>query len=50
MKDNPGIIQTGIPILDQIFTVLLSSALFLGGLLGFFFDNTLPGRMNITDF
>ena len=44
IKENPGIIQTGIPTLDQVFTVLLSSALFIGGILGFFFDNTLPGE------
>ena len=44
IKNNPGVIQTGIPTLDQVFTVLLSSALFIGGILGFFFDNTLPGE------
>ena len=44
IKGNPGVIQTGVDVLDQIFTVLLSSALFLGGLIGFIFDNTLPGK------
>ena len=44
VKTNPGIIKTGVDVLDQIFTVLLSSALFIGGIVGFFFDNTLRGE------
>ena len=43
VKNNPGAIDTGVPVLNQILTVLMSSSLFLGGLLGFIFDNTLPG-------
>lgn len=30
--------------MDQIFTVLLSTSMFVGGVVGFFLDNTLPGR------
>ncbi|XP_030836921.1 solute carrier family 23 member 1-like [Strongylocentrotus purpuratus] len=40
---NPDIIQTGLPTLDQILTVLLRTSMFLGGLIGFILDNTIPG-------
>ena len=43
IKENPGINQTKIPTLDQVFTVLLSSAVFIGGILGFF-DSTVSGE------
>lgn len=46
MKANPGAIQTGIPDLDQVLYVLLSSAMLLGGMLGFILDNTLPGTLH----
>ena len=29
--------------MDQILTVLLSTSMFVGGLIGFVLDNTLPG-------
>jgi len=32
---------------DQILTVLLSTSMFVGGLIGFVLDNTLPG-MNVS--
>ena len=35
--------DTGSEIVDQIFTVLLSSSMFIGGLVGFILDNTVPG-------
>ena len=34
----------GVETLDNIFTVLLSTGMFVGGVLGFFLDNTIPGR------
>lgn len=34
-----GIIQ-----LDQVIQVLLTTGMFVGGLLGFILDNTIPGR------
>lgn len=42
------IIQTcllypGVPELDQILTVLLSTEMFVGGFLAFCLDNTIPG-------
>ncbi|XP_076805161.1 solute carrier family 23 member 1-like [Clavelina lepadiformis] len=43
MKQNPGAIHTGVKELDQIFSILLSSAMLVGGVLGLFLDNTLPG-------
>ena len=49
MKEHPENIQTGAPMLDQILTVLLSSALFIGGVLGFILDNTLPGFLFCKD-
>lgn len=35
-----GIIQ-----LDQVIQVLLTTGMFVGGLLGFILDNTIPGRI-----
>ncbi|XP_071960185.1 solute carrier family 23 member 2-like [Antedon mediterranea] len=40
---NPGIIDTGVEEIDQIITVLLSTSMFVGGLIGFVLDNTIPG-------
>ncbi len=34
----------GEPIVDQIFTVLLSTSMFVGGMVGLILDNTLPGK------
>lgn len=36
-----GIIQ-----LDQVIQVLLTTGMFVGGLLGFFLDNTIPGKIS----
>lgn len=38
-----GLQITGVPELDQIIKVLLSTHMFIGGFLGFFLDNTIPG-------
>ncbi|XP_053640253.2 solute carrier family 23 member 1-like isoform X1 [Cherax quadricarinatus] len=43
VEKNPGIIQTGSAEVDQILTVLLQTPMFIGGGLGFLFDNTIPG-------
>ena len=34
---------SGSEIVDQILTVLLSTSMFVGGLVGFILDNTIPG-------
>ena len=44
-------IVAGNDIVDQIFTVLLSSSMFVGGFSGFLLDNTVPGILSfITHF
>nr|XP_008256371.1 solute carrier family 23 member 1 [Oryctolagus cuniculus] len=40
---NPEILQTGVPQLDQVIQVLLTTGMFVGGFLGFLLDNTIPG-------
>ncbi|KAG5844233.1 hypothetical protein ANANG_G00160200 [Anguilla anguilla] len=40
---HPGSIRTGVPELDQIITVLLTTEMFVGGFLAFVLDNTIPG-------
>ncbi|ESO97390.1 hypothetical protein LOTGIDRAFT_56652, partial [Lottia gigantea] len=42
-EQQPSPINTGSVIVDQIFTVLLSTNMFVAGLLAFFLDNTIPG-------
>nr|XP_018672004.2 solute carrier family 23 member 2-like [Ciona intestinalis] len=42
-KANSSAIKTGVTEIDQIFTIILSSAMLVGGVVGFFLDNTLPG-------
>lgn len=43
LAENKDAIKTGDPDLDQVLTVLLSTAMFVGGVLGFILDNTVPG-------
>ncbi|XP_028618510.1 solute carrier family 23 member 1 isoform X3 [Grammomys surdaster] len=43
LDSNPGAINTGIPEVDQILTVLLTTEMFVGGCLAFILDNTVPG-------
>ncbi|XP_044931377.1 solute carrier family 23 member 1 isoform X2 [Mustela nigripes] len=43
LESNPGTINTGIPEVDQILTVLLTTEMFVGGCLAFILDNTVPG-------
>ncbi|NXR28961.1 S23A1 protein, partial [Cinclus mexicanus] len=40
---NRTLLETGIIQLDQVILVLLTTGMFVGGLLGFFLDNTIPG-------
>lgn len=35
---------TGVPELDQILTVLLTTEMFVGGTIAFILDNTIPGN------
>uniref|UniRef100_A0AAY4CJV2 Uncharacterized protein n=1 Tax=Denticeps clupeoides TaxID=299321 RepID=A0AAY4CJV2_9TELE len=42
-NSNPNIINTGIKELDQIFVVLFTTHMFIGGFFGFVLDNTIPG-------
>lgn len=43
LDSNPGAINTGVPEVDQILTVLLTTEMFVGGCLAFILDNTIPG-------
>lgn len=43
MIAHPDAIQTGIPVLDNVLTVLLSTSILVGGILGCFLDNLIPG-------
>lgn len=40
---NPLTYSTGVPEVDQILTVLLTTEMFVGGCLAFILDNTVPG-------
>ncbi|XP_015669936.1 solute carrier family 23 member 1-like [Protobothrops mucrosquamatus] len=43
VENNTGKLKTGTVQLDQVIQVLLTTGMFVGGFLGFFFDNTIPG-------
>ncbi|KAK3524425.1 hypothetical protein QTP70_027968 [Hemibagrus guttatus] len=43
LDTHPGCIKTGVPELDQILTVLLTTEMFVGGFIAFVLDNTIPG-------
>ncbi|KAM8817737.1 solute carrier family 23 member 1-like isoform 2-T2 [Rhynchonycteris naso] len=45
VNKNPERLQTGILQLDQVIQVLLTTGMFVGGFLGFFLDNTIPGSL-----
>lgn len=36
--------HSGVEVLDQVINILLSTHMFVGGFLGFFLDNTVPGN------
>ncbi|XP_064643985.1 solute carrier family 23 member 1-like [Lineus longissimus] len=42
-KSNPNAISTGMIELDQVLVVLFNTPMFIGGVLGCFLDNTVPG-------
>lgn len=46
MDAHPDVIKSGSEFLDQLLTVLLSTSMFVGGLIGFVLDNTVPGNYN----
>ncbi|NXA39743.1 S23A1 protein, partial [Eudromia elegans] len=43
LDSHPNAIRTGVPELDQILTVLLTTEMFVGGTIAFILDNTIPG-------
>uniref|UniRef100_A0A8D0GHU2 Solute carrier family 23 member 1-like n=1 Tax=Sphenodon punctatus TaxID=8508 RepID=A0A8D0GHU2_SPHPU len=43
VNKNPDVLETGILQVDQVIQVLLTTGMFVGGFLGFFLDNTIPG-------
>ncbi|CAE1313506.1 SLC23A1 [Acanthosepion pharaonis] len=43
IQKNPGMINTGSSEFDQMLSALLGTNMLVGGFLGFFLDNTLPG-------
>ncbi|CAG7826765.1 unnamed protein product [Allacma fusca] len=40
---HPGMVQTGSETADSIIQIFLSTSMFIGGLIGFVLDNTVPG-------
>ena len=44
LEENKYYIQTSVPEIDQVLTVLLKTSMFVGGFLGLFLDNTIPGK------
>ncbi|KAL9967143.1 hypothetical protein ACROYT_G025316 [Oculina patagonica] len=45
MDKHPGAIQTGVSQIDQIITVLMSTSMAVGCLVGLILDNTIPGTI-----
>ncbi|KAK2148012.1 hypothetical protein LSH36_521g01021 [Paralvinella palmiformis] len=45
LKANPGLIDTGYSEVDQLLTVILTTEMFVGGVLACLLDNILPGTM-----
>ncbi|KAK8786402.1 hypothetical protein V5799_023821 [Amblyomma americanum] len=43
VRRHPAAIATGSEEVDQVFRVLLSTSMFVGGFVGIFLDNTVPG-------
>uniref|UniRef100_A0A8C9X6R3 Solute carrier family 23 member 1-like n=1 Tax=Sander lucioperca TaxID=283035 RepID=A0A8C9X6R3_SANLU len=40
---NPDFLETDVKEVDQVLRILLTTHMFIGGFLGFFLDNTIPG-------
>lgn len=47
MQENPGAINTGNDELDGTLSVLLGTTILVGGCIGCFLDNIIPGRFSI---
>ncbi|XP_072026599.1 solute carrier family 23 member 1-like [Amphiura filiformis] len=45
LSNHPNAIQTGSSELDTILAILLTNDVFVGGMIGFFLDNTIPGTL-----
>ncbi|XP_072029177.1 solute carrier family 23 member 1-like [Amphiura filiformis] len=43
LEENKNFFNTGVKEIDNIFTVLLSTSMFVGGFVGFVLDNSIPG-------
>ncbi|XP_059212897.1 solute carrier family 23 member 1-like [Centropristis striata] len=43
LMKNPDFLKTGVKEVDQVLHILLTTHMFVGGFLGFFLDNTIPG-------
>lgn len=39
---------SGVKEVDQVLQILLTTHMFIGGFLGFFLDNTIPGKLKWT--
>ena len=44
VEANPTTIATGSVAADQIIFVLLTTSMFVAGIIGFLLDNTIPGK------
>ncbi|XP_070705172.1 solute carrier family 23 member 1-like isoform X1 [Pempheris klunzingeri] len=40
---NPDVLKIGVKEVDQVLYILMTTHMFVGGFLGFFLDNTIPG-------
>lgn len=40
---HPNVIQTGSDVLDSVLTVICSTSILVGGIIGCFLDNLIPG-------
>jgi nucleobase transporter 1/2 len=45
MEGHREFINTGSDVADQILFVLLSTSMFVAGIIGFVLDNTIPGEI-----
>ncbi|XP_005093309.1 solute carrier family 23 member 1 [Aplysia californica] len=45
LEGNPNAIKTGNEDVDRVITVLLGTSMFVGGVIAFVLDNTVPGTM-----
>ena len=47
MINHSGVIQTGNEVVDGVITVLLSTTILVGGVIGCVLDNIIPGEIYI---